>query len=100
MDSSEELTRAIFRTRLGKSFENEAFWVTVIQFFVNNPLLHTDHVGPIVDYIYNQKHVPQEGIQPGGGVLEGPPSHPSFSIKGRSADKLLRQVEDWHPRSS
>ena len=93
---SDELVKAVHRTRLGESFENEEFWFTVVQFFVNNPMLDPMQVGPIVDYIYNQKYVPQEIIEPSGGVVQGPPPHPRFSMKGRSGEKLVRLVEDWH----
>lgn len=29
-------------------------------------------------------------------MIDGPPAQPHFTMKGRSIDKLLRQVEDWH----
>lgn len=96
LGGSDDLVKAVYRTRLGKSFENEDFWFTVIQFFINNPMLDPAQVGPIVDYIHNQKYAPQEILQPGGGVIQGPPPHPNFTMKGRSADKLVRLVEEWH----
>ena len=52
-------------------------------------MLDPDMVGPIVDYINHQKFVPSE---------EGEPPQPSYTKKGRSAVKLLRQVEEWHER--
>ena len=45
--------------------------------------------GPIVDYINHQKYVPTE---------EGNPPQPNYTMKGRSAVKLLHQVEEWHER--
>jgi hypothetical protein len=96
LGGDDDLVRAVIRTRLGEVIENEDFWLTVIQFFVNNPMLDPAQVGPIVDYIYIQKYAPQDVLQPGGGVVEGPPPHPNFSIKARSADKLVRLVEEWH----
>lgn len=33
---------------------------------------------------------------PDGNLAEGPPLQPHFTMKGRSIDKLLRQVEAWH----
>jgi hypothetical protein len=68
----------------------------VIHFFVNNPMLDPDQVGPIVDFIHNQKYVPQEIAQPGGTVERRPPQQPNLAMKGRSAAKLVRQVEEWH----
>lgn len=81
---------------LGRSLENEDFWVTVVHFFVNNPMLEGSYVEPIIDYIRHQKFTPQRILQPDGTFVEGPPPHPSFSVKGRSAVKLLRQVDEWH----
>ncbi|MCZ6632042.1 MAG: PcfJ domain-containing protein [bacterium] len=88
--------RAINGTRLGSSFEHEDFWHKVVHFFVNNPMLDPDQIGPLVDYIYNQKYVPQEEVGPEGLVIQVPPAQPNFSIKGRSMNKLLRQVDYWH----
>lgn len=96
LEGEQPLVRTVIGTRLGTTFENEDFWKTVIHFFVNNPMLDPDHVGPIVDFIYNQKYVPQEIAQPGGEILQLPPAQPNFSVKSRSILKLLNQVEQWH----
>ena len=90
------MARAVIGTRLGQSFENEDFWSTAILFFANNPMLDPAHVGPIVDFIYDQKYVPQQIVLPGGGVEQRPPAQPNFSMKSRSIPKLLRQVDEWH----
>ena len=84
---SEMLAQAVIATELGRNFADESFWSTVVLFFVENPMLDPDMVGPIVDYINHQKFVPTE---------EGEPPQPSYTMKGRSAVKLLRQVEEWH----
>lgn len=86
---STELARAVVATELGRSFAAESFWSTAVLFFVENPMLDPDVVGPIVDYINHQKFVPTE---------EGEPPQPNYTMKGRSAVKLLRQVEEWHER--
>ena len=54
------LASAVAATRLGRSFEHEDFWQTVLHFFVNEPTLDPLHVGPIVDYLNDQRFVPQE----------------------------------------
>ena len=95
LGGEEPLVRAVNSTRLGSSFECEDFWHKVVHFFVNNPMLDPDEVGPIVDYIHNQKYVPREETVE-GEVVQLPPEQPNFSIKGRSMVKLLRQVEMWH----
>ena len=82
-------------TRLSDSFGHEDFWHTVVHFFVNNPMLDPDQVGPIVDFIQNQKYEPREEVVD-GETIELPPEQPNFAIKARSMDKLLHQMEMWH----
>ena len=86
---SEVLAQAVIATELGRGFAAEPFWSTVVLFLVENQMLDPDMVGPVVDYINHQKFVPTE---------EGEPPQPSYTMKGRSAVKLLRQVEEWHER--
>ena len=83
---SAALAQAVVATELGRSFADESFWSTVVLFLVENRMLDPDMVGPIVDYINHQKYVPTEGGGP----------QPGYAMKGRSAVKLLRQVEEWH----
>jgi hypothetical protein len=81
---------------LGESLENDDFWETVVQFIGNQNFLDRSYIDPIVDYIRHQKFTPQRIPQPDGTEIEGPPSHPNFCMKGRSPNKLLRQVDEWH----
>ena len=59
-------------------------------------MLDPAHVGPIVDFIHDQKYVLQQIALPGGGFEQRPPAQPNFSLKSRSIPKLLRQVDEWH----
>lgn len=95
LGGEEALVRAVNGTRLGDSFEHEDFWHTVIHFFVNNPMLDPDEVGPLVDFIQNQKYEPREEVVD-GETIELPPEQPNFAIKARSMNKLLHQMEMWH----
>jgi hypothetical protein len=96
MGGSEPLARAVIGSRLGQSFEDETSWVTVVQFFVNHPMLDPDHVGPIVDYIHGQKFAVREVERPDGTVVQEGPPRPNFAMKARSVDKLVREVDSWH----
>ncbi len=92
------LADAIVATRLGTDFANDEFWRTVLVFFVENPMLDRATVGPIIDYLRHQKY---EGdavyIRP--GVREQrPPPQPGLTMKGRTPESLLRQVERWHEK--
>jgi hypothetical protein len=90
------LAKTILSTRLGRQFEDDTFWSTVVLFLVNNAMMEPERVGPLADYIHNMKYAPRRIVLEEGGVEEGPPPHPNLSMKGRSASKLLRQVEAWH----
>lgn len=82
------------RHSLAVSTSND-FCLSVIRFFVANPMLDVAHVHPITDYIWNQKftcgrefvdHVP----------VTRPPPQPNFSMHGRTPESLIEQVERWH----
>lgn len=87
---------AVAATRLSQSFENEPFWFSVFQFFSRSPMLDPRQIGPIIDYLQNQKY---EGVRveiaPGEFRAE-PPPQPGLSMTGRDMATLLRQVDDWH----
>lgn len=90
------LAHAINETRLNGDFRDDHFWHRVMQFFVENPMLDAANVQPIIDYIWNQKYEPQEIFIERGVARELGPAQPNFSMRGRSAHTLLRQVEQWH----
>jgi hypothetical protein len=70
--------------------------VSVLRFFVQNPLLDTVHYGPIIDYVQNRKFEPREVFVRPGVAEQQPPPHPGFNMRGRTPDTLLRQVGEWH----
>ncbi|MCZ6634702.1 MAG: PcfJ domain-containing protein [bacterium] len=86
----------IGRGPLSERLENEDFWETVVQFLANQTFLERSYINPIIDYIRNQKFTPQRIPQPDETEIEGPPLHPNFCMKGRSINKLIRQVDTWH----
>jgi len=90
------LARTILSTRLGRQFEHDEFWSMVVLFLANNAMMDPDCVGPLIDYVYNMKFAPRRIVREEGGVEEAPPLQPKFTMKGRSATKLLRQVDAWH----
>jgi hypothetical protein len=96
LGGDEPLARAIIATRLGESLQDDEFWGTVLHFFVNNPLLDTVYVGPIIDYIYHRKYVGGDEIIERDGNVRVVPPDANFSMKGRTADALRRLVDEWH----
>ncbi len=93
---SESLARAVMSSRLGMNFQHEDFWETVLTFLVNNPMVDPSLVDPIIDFIHNTKFAPREIVRPGGQVQRLGPRQSNFSVKGRSVEKLLDQMEEWH----
>ncbi len=90
------LTRALLGTRIGHDFSDNEFWTSVIRFFVANPLLDRSHVGPIIDYLHAQKFLTREMVVGPGQVEVHPPPQPGLTMRGRTAQTLLAQVEGWH----
>jgi len=76
LEAPEALVQAVLETRLGRIIDNEDYWEEVLQFFVNHPELPLDQIGPVVDFLEQEK--------------------PQVSIKGRSVASLLRLVRRWH----
>ena len=89
------LARAILATRLGANFAHDEFWSTVVQFFIDHPLLDLAHAGPIIDFIHCQRFAGEEIVIGGVRGVNGPPQ-PNFTMKGRTPESLLGQVDAWH----
>lgn len=87
---------AVAATRLGRSFANEEFWFTVLRFIAENPMLDPRQIGPLIDYLQNQRFEPMEAEVAPGEWRQEPPPQPGLSMRGRSVDTLLRQVDAWH----
>ena len=95
MGGSRPLALAVAATRLGRSFEAEDFWGTVVLFFVNHPELDASQVGPVVDYLHHQQYVPQEVFHEESELINLGPPQPDLSMKGRTPRSLLRQAAEW-----
>ncbi len=66
--------------------------------FVNHPELDPAQIGPVIDYLYHQKYVPEEVAIEGGALVDLGPPQPDLAMKGRTPRSLLRQVNDWKNR--
>ncbi len=90
------LVDALRQTRLTQVFDNDDFWLSVIRFFIGNPMLDVSHVHPIIDYIWHQRYENRRVFVERGVAREMGPAQPNFSMRGRTPETLLRQVEEWH----
>ena len=97
MGGEERLVDAVITTHMGRAFHrDEPFWATVLQWFVNNQTMDMRQVGPVIDYIESQKFHNLGNVWVNGRFeMHGPPQ-PNFSMKGRTSESLIRQVEEWH----
>src|SRR5690606_27946337 len=84
--------------RLVESFQHDEFWTSVLRWFIANPMLDREHVGPIIDYLHHQRFVPEIAVRAPGQERETLPPQPNLSMNGRVADSLLRRVNEWHRR--
>lgn len=89
------LIQAIIGSRIGTTFDNNDFWITVIRWFIKNPMFDPAQVGPLIDYIHRQKFERSEMVG-NAGQTEYRALNPDFSMKGRTAATLLRQMQEWH----
>ena len=90
------LADALRGTRLTETFSNDDFWINVIRFFIANPMLDVNHANPIIDYIWHQKYQNRRVFIEQGVAREIGPAQPNFSMRRRTPETLLRQVEAWH----
>ncbi|WP_422927448.1 PcfJ domain-containing protein [Singulisphaera sp. PoT] len=95
LGGTKKLAQAIIASRLGRSFESEEFWKTVVHFFVNHPDVGLDNIEPIVEYLHDQRFSPQEVYYERCEYVTLDPPQPNLTMKGRTAKSLLRQVADW-----
>lgn len=75
--------------------EEDEFWISVMKFFIDNPMIEGDKISEIIDYINNMKFLQQRTYVDGRYVTLEPP-HPTFSMKGRTPLSLLNQSDQWH----
>jgi len=93
LGGSKRLADAMVATRLGSDFSHDDFWNTVLSWFIDHPMLDPVHIGPVIDYLHQERFVNVEGAN--GENVQGP-RQPNLSMKGRSPESLLEQVTRWH----
>jgi hypothetical protein len=96
LGGNKAMADAVAETRMARHFKDDAFWLSMLRFFIDNPLLDTRHYQPIIDYIWHQKYEPRVVFVERGVARQEPPAQPNFCMRGRTPATLLRQVNDWH----
>jgi PcfJ-like protein len=96
LGASDELVRAVLATRSGTDLGNAAFWRTVWTFLIANAgAIDHAQIGPMIDFVQAIRHERVAVQTPDGIVMRDPPQ-PSFSMKGRTMQSMLRLMQDWH----
>lgn len=98
LGGNQNLADALLETRIVNDFRENDFWLSVLRFFIRNPMLDTVHVNPIIDYIWNRKYENRIVFVDAGVAEELGPEQPNFTMRGRSVDALLTAVEEWHKK--
>lgn len=98
MGCTDAAARAIIDARIGMPHRDEEFFKTVIEFIGRHGMLDPAQIGPIIDYIRDQRFGPQNHVIVDGQAVRPPAERPGFSMKNRDMNTLLEQVERWHER--
>ena len=96
LGAPDELVREVLATTAASDLGHSAFWRTVWRFLIANvDAVDLAQVGPLIDFIQAIRHERVAVETPGGIVLRDPPQ-PSFSMKGRTVQSMLRLMRNWH----
>lgn len=90
------LADALLETKIAHDFRDNEFWLSVLRFFIRNPMLDPAQINPIIDYIWNRKYENRIVFVGRGVAEELGPEQPHFSMRGRTVASLLTAVEAWH----
>lgn len=96
LGASGELVLSVLSTGLGRDLRNGAFWRTVWMFLISNAsAIDVAHVGPMIDFVQAIRHE-RVAVETQDGIVMRNPPLPSFSMKGRTVQSMLRLMHDWH----
>lgn len=96
LGAPDELVRAVLATRSATDLGNGRFWRTVWMFLIaNGRAIDAAQVGPMIDFVQAIRHERVAVETPDGIVMRDPPQ-PTFSMKGRTPQSMLRLMQEWH----
>src|SRR5919197_3617981 len=94
--ASDELVGVVMATRMGTDLRNGAFWRTVWRFLIAHVrAIDPTQIGPIIDFVQAIRHE-RVAVETPDGIVMRDPLQPSFSMRGRTAQSMLRLMQDWH----
>ena len=83
---TDRLLTGLLYTQLATTTENNEYWLSVIQWLVDHPMLHAHRFGPLIDYFHHAKF----------GLAQGNQASTNYSPHGRSPDSIMRDMRRWH----
>lgn len=96
LGASAEIVQAVLSTRLAADLSNGKFWRTFWNFLIANARdIDPAQIGPMIDFIEAIRHN-RVTLETADGMVELDPPQPSFSMKGRTLQSMLRLMRDWH----
>ena len=96
LGATAEFVKAILSTRLATDLRHGDFWHTVWMFLIANAAeIDPAQIGPITDYIQAVRH-DRITVDTPNGIMQAGPPQPTFSMKGRTVQSMLRLMQDWH----
>ncbi len=90
------ILKAVMATRLAADLHHGDFWRTVWIFLIEHAR-HVDltQIGPMIDYIEAIRHE-QISAETRDGMVTFDPPQPTFSMKGRTMQSMMRLMQGWH----
>ena len=96
LGATAEVVQAVLSTWLATDLSNGEFWRTVWIFLIANArAIDPAQIGPMIDFIQAIRYN-RATMATSHGIVELDPAQPSFSIKGRTVQSILRLMRDWH----
>jgi hypothetical protein len=84
LGGDKEIARKILASPLGRNgFREEEFAVTLVHFFIANPMISQNKLSELVDFVMT-KHAADS----------------AFNLKGRTTGSLVRMSDEWHREQS
>ena len=87
--------KSFLDTKISEQPKNISFWLSVVQYLVNLPMLDINQYGVVIDYINEIKYVNRVITKNGMRTITSP-KKPNFTMKNRNIVRLLEDVELWH----
>ena len=96
LGASDEVVQTVLATRLATDLGNSVFWRTVWMFLIANAgAIDLAQIGPMIDFVHAVRHE-RVAVETRDGIVLRNPPQPSFTMKGRTEQSMMRLMQGWH----